>query len=459
MRKNFTLLLLTVLFALVACDNNESSVDIDTTQKQQDAIVDGKIPLNRAISNANFVFRNTEALGHKNRKIKSVDVLTKTNSKIVSTRSSVQNEQDAPLAYVVNYENNEGFAILAADTKLPPVISIGDKGNFDTEGFVNFIQNNDTTRSNEEVNPAQMVQYAVVNNSLLLPPTGSGLLQAEGIDTTIILKCLPLVRTKWGQDAPYNYYAPPTTNSNGEVVKSAAGCVPIAGAQVITSLCFHHNWRPLRQLSDEYFINWSTLNKMIFAGIIDFEQDDNSTNALAAASLIRAIGEDIGANYGVTTGAYTEDLANTYEKLGMLDTSYGNESNGDYITTDSLFNMIISKNCPVNARTSRHTANGGLASHAFVLDGWLRLEYSMYGNITIPSLPSLPTRSENIQFKFDLVHANFGWYGYYDGYYLPAAFDLTEDKYNEYREINTGDIEAYVNIVYDLNVEYLIYKL
>ena len=157
MRKNFTLLLLTALFALVACDNNESSVVIDTTQKQQDAIVDGKIPLNRAISNANFVFRNTEALGYKNRKIKSVDVLTKTNSRIVSTRSSVQNEQDAPLAYVVNYENNEGFAILAADTKLPPVISIGDKGNFDTEGFVNFIQNNDTTRSNEEVNPAQMV--------------------------------------------------------------------------------------------------------------------------------------------------------------------------------------------------------------------------------------------------------------------------------------------------------------
>ena len=68
MRKNFTLLLLTALFALVACDNNESSVVVDTTQKQQDAIVDGKIPLNRAISNADFVFRNTEALGHKNRK-------------------------------------------------------------------------------------------------------------------------------------------------------------------------------------------------------------------------------------------------------------------------------------------------------------------------------------------------------------------------------------------------------
>ena len=185
MKKVFTLLLLTVLLALVACDNNESSVVVSTTEKQQDAIIDGKIPLNCAISNANFVFNNTEAMGSKNRIIKSVDVLTKSSSKIVNTRSSVHNEQDAPLAYVVNYENNEGFAILAADTKLPPVISIGDEGNFNTESFVNFIQGRGITRSENNLDPAQKVQYAIINNSLALPQTNISGPQILGVDQVL----------------------------------------------------------------------------------------------------------------------------------------------------------------------------------------------------------------------------------------------------------------------------------
>ena len=128
-----------------------------------------------------------EDSGRKNRKIKSVDVLTKSKANTRVSRSSSQDEENA-LAYVVNYENNEGFAILAADIKLPPVISIGDEGNFDTEGFVNFIQHNGATRSNEEINPAQEIQYAVVSNSLLLPPVGGGLGNkfTQGVDTTIM---------------------------------------------------------------------------------------------------------------------------------------------------------------------------------------------------------------------------------------------------------------------------------
>lgn len=453
MRKNFTLLLLTALFALVACDYNESSVVIDTTQKQQDAIVDGKIPLNRAISNADFVFRNTEALGHKNRKIKSVDVLTKTNSRIVSTRSSVQNEQDAPLAYVVNYENNEGFAILAADTKLPPVISIGDEGNFDTEGFVNFIQNNSTTRSNEEVNPAQMVQYAVVNNSLLLPPTVDIVgPQIQGVDTTIILKCMPLVKTKWHQNSPYDYYSPDDTANPGE--KCAAGCVPVAAAQTLAALCYHHNWRPSTQLSDEYYMNWYILNRIIFDDIIGFPYFDESANALAVASFIRALGEDLNADYGTETEANILALKNTYDRLGMQSVRYGNEDSFIPIKKNKIFDMIISKNFPVTTFARRET-RGTTKGHAFVLDGWLRLEYSLLTFKQI-SVEQPAVIQDNVQHNFDLVHVNFGWGGQSDGYYLPDAFDLNADKYREYAEMY--DSESYMSYVYDLDVQYVIFQ-
>ena len=142
MKKSYFGLLLVAMFTMFSCNYNEEQVSVNTKETGQEVIVDGKVPLSRAISNADFIFRNTEGLGAKKRKVKGVDVLTtsNTNSHIANTRSSL-NEQEEAVAYVVNYEDNDGFAILAADTKLPPVISIGDEGNFNTQGFIDFVQN------------------------------------------------------------------------------------------------------------------------------------------------------------------------------------------------------------------------------------------------------------------------------------------------------------------------------
>lgn len=451
MRKNFTLLLLTALFALVACEYNESVV-LATTEKQQDEILDGKIPLNRAISNADFVFKNMEDLGRKNRKIKSVDVLTKSKANTRASRSSSQDEENA-LAYVVNYENNEGFAILAADIKLPPVISIGDEGNFDTEGFVNFIQHNGATRSNEEINPAQEIQYAVVNNSLLLPPVGLDDLQIRGFDTTIMLRCLPLVKTKWGQGSPYNHYS---FNSNNE--PSATGCVPLTGAQTLASLCYHHNLRPTTQLSEEYPIDWYTISRIIHDGIISFT-GNVTDDVLAVASLIRAIGEDIDADYDSIYPNVSGDNANfvnTFQKLGMTNFVFGNETYNTPVTKSDLFNMIVNKNYPVPTQASRSDSNG--YGHSFILDGWLRLEYSLIGYKHIETSPGVLQRIQDyIRRNFDLVHVNLGREGECDGYYLPDAFDLSEDKYREYAEDNDRRGGSYA--VYNLNVQYLIYDI
>ncbi|MBE6197774.1 MAG: hypothetical protein E7141_03745 [Rikenellaceae bacterium] len=456
MRKNLFLLLLAAMFTMVSCDYNEDQVTVNTSNADQEAIVDGKVPLSRAISNADFIFRNTEGLGAKKRKVKSVDVLTtsNTNSVIANTRSGVDG-QAQPVAYVVNYENNEGFAILAADTKLPPVIGIGDEGNFNTQGFIDFVRNRATRTGGSELNPAQEVQYAIVNNSLLLPPNIIGPGPTNCVDTTIVLKCLPLVRTKWGQTDPYNYYADPYVNSYYETVKGVAGCVPVAGAQVIASLCFHHNWRPTTQISEQYIVDWEKLNKIIFNGVIGFDAGTYTDDALVVASLIRAVGEDVGAQYGAVTGAYTYDLADTYEKLGMSSTHYGNEESDIPITRDDLFNMIIYKNFPVNvsARTYVEVGSTTTAGHSFVLDGWLRLEYSTVN----ADIGMNGTSIINRQHNFDLVHVNLGWKGDNDGYYLPDAFDLTEDKYREYAELN--DKEDATQYVFDLNVNYIIYEM
>ena len=343
---------------------------------------------------------------------------------------------------------------LAANTKLPPVISIGDEGNFNTEGFVEFTQNSGNTRSGTSgnLNPAQEIQYALVNNSLLLPQMDFDDVPIIGRDTTVLLKCLPLVSTKWDQRDPYNYYAP-LDNNNDE--KSIAGCVPVAGAQTLASLCYHHNWRPTIQLSEVYTVDWSTINRLIFNDIIRFESGDYSSNALAVASLIRAVGEDVNDSYGSSiTLAMTSLLKRTFQRLGMALPLYGNANSLPSITHSDLFNMVVTKNYPVVTSANTITEEVG---HSFVLDGWLRLEYSLLLSDTEDAASMRSVELENFQFNFDLVHINLGWNGQCDGYYLPDAFDLTEDKYREYAE--EQDEEHASLYVFDMNVKYLIYDL
>ena len=144
----------------------------------------------------------------------------------------------------------------------------------------------------------------------------------------------------------------------------------------------------------------------------------------------------------------------------MTDLVHGNETSSTPITRDNLFNMIVNKNYPIPTQASRSDeyANMNSFGHSFILDGWLRLEYSITTTEFVDPIfgePSFVT--DNTQRIFDLTHVNFGWNGENDGYYLPEAFDLTTDKYREYAE--EGDIDIYKPKVYDLNVQYLTYDL
>ncbi len=181
-------------------------------------------------------------------------------------------------------------------------------------------------------------------------------------------------------------------------------------------------------------------------------------DALKVASLIRAVGEDVNAIYGEQTSANTSSLANTYENLGMTFTKYGNEDSIKRVTREEIMDMIILKNCPVNVRADSNITRGDKVGHSFIIDGWLRLEYSLlqYKAIDV-SVGETILQEDNVQRNFDLAHINFGWNGWYDGYYLPDAFDLTQNKYEEYAEEN--DNSGIAQYVYDMNVKYLIYDL
>lgn len=447
--RRFYYLCLSLVLVLFAC-TKEIGMEENLTTNEIEVNTDGvefaesSLTIDQAVKSMEFVQRNLDGTNHRKRSIKNVELLTTLDIKANAvTRASGDETAEQPLAYVVNFENNGGYAILAADTNLPPVIMLGDEGNFSTEEYLDFVQNN-TTRSGSELTDVEDVQYTMITNSIVLPPTYPTS-PRNPRDTAVMVRCLPLVPTKWGQGAPYNYYAKTEDNQT-----AVAGCVPVAFAQTLASLSYHHNFTPSVEIDPEYPVNWPMINAAISNGIIKYSSNDTSSEALNVASLIRAAGSNLDTKYGATkTSASVTLVATELIRLGCSSAVYEHNSK---VSTDDLFTMIVRNNYPVISQASR-LENDKTYAHAFVLDGWLRLEYT-YSIITGTG-PYIYT--EDYRSQFDLVHVNFGWDGVCDGYYLPTSFDTTSSQYNDYAEEN--DINATNNRKYDFEIWHMIYNL
>lgn len=52
-----------------------------------------------------------------------------TRGGVIKTKLIAQ--EDAPLVYVLNFKNDMGYAIVAGDTRMQPIIAVTDEGNLD----------------------------------------------------------------------------------------------------------------------------------------------------------------------------------------------------------------------------------------------------------------------------------------------------------------------------------------
>ncbi len=144
----------------------------------------------------------------------------------------VSRGQDDTLVYVVNYEDNKGFALISGGKHQQPVLAVVPNGNYDPEigtdnpGFnlfmdaVKYNALNDTTKKKDfELNPDYPMNY-------------------EGkyvkTETREITHYGPAIRVtfehRWGQDDIYGQYCP-----NG-----LTGCVPLAIASIVSYLRYQY---------------------------------------------------------------------------------------------------------------------------------------------------------------------------------------------------------------------------
>jgi hypothetical protein len=308
--------------------------------------------------------------------------------------------------YVIQYE--DGFDVISADKRSPIPIAEVARGTFqdcnDPNGFgghlnlmaeeVWFSLNGylkDPSPEAEENIQSSLDFWRMINaDSLFIAenadsidsnlgfrfdpniPPGNWVL--VGVTTTEeVYDSIPhLTTTTWYQDSIYNYYCPYDMNSNGVIVKCPAGCVAIAGAQMLyylhskdgvpltspangscTGEVFNHN-------VVQNFWNYSS-------GTWSLMLPPRDGTDIYAALLIGDVGKRVSMQYAwFGSGALVEDLKDyVFQPYGW----------NSIFSNSYLSNKIVSNlqnGYPIVCGGARDIRGVGRLGHAFLIDRYKR---------------------------------------------------------------------------------------
>lgn len=360
--------------------------------------------------------------------------LVRTSDLLPETRSETAPAIEA-LVYIANFENEEGYAILGADDRVPGVIAIVEQGSLTPAELAENAKDPDASLS-EAPAVTQIADYlttlgAVIGDSpVKLPPGGT--LFPPSTKWEIIEKYPPLLRMKWGQKLPHNLFCPLVVNEKGETVNAPVGCMAVAIGQIFAAnvesrKCWGRNisfggYSIDMDLIHQAIIKVSTREKGSSWELI---KADRSPEALEVARLLRGIGKEIGMIY------HSEGSGPRDEKDALLFFEYNDMFDAVLkpYSAEEVKRMIQNdRPVYISGWDSTHTKG-----HAWVIDGYCRQQ----GNSKFPGSSFYSTRT--------LYHCNFGYNGEGDGYFHSGIFKIVDGP--EFRD-EWGDWKLHPDGVY-----------
>lgn len=296
--------------------------------------------------------------------------------------------------YIVNDES--GFMILSADTRLPEVLGWSDAGPYDEKKVSESLKWWLSEYQNEIAAALPKMSENV-----------SGTTLHRAADNKTIA---PILTTQWNQTAPYNNDCP--MDQYYTSARTVTGCVATAMAQVMK----HHNWPKNPTGSNAGVIFTGTT--LDWANMIDNYETTKYTarEAAAVAQLMRQCGASVNMQYSAwASGAYNNDVQYA------LRTYFGYASDlemhwKDYTMMKEWDALVYGELAA--GRPLYYAGQSSEGGHAFVCDGYRGNGY---------------------------YHFNWGWGGYQDGYFRLTALNPEsggagsyEGGYNSTQTIITG---------------------
>ncbi len=309
------------------------------------------------------------------------------------------------LLYLVNFADNEGFSVLAAQEQIrTPVFCITESGNLSEQNLADaldyILTQTSATKSDSEASSDE--EFSAVGEACVpILIVSSALAQMDGEyrdddleDETkadryeTVEKYGPYLYTKWHQDSPFNDFR----SDN-----APAGCVAVATAQILQ---FNKVGNP-----DNMNFNWALLETVSNAATYSVPLDSIPPAAKSEASrFLQYVGrkKNCYIRYGESSGGYADGATRTLKNWGYTARKYYGFEKADK-------NRVIAqlkRGQPVYVDGS-----GGGSGHAWVVDGlFVRKVFDDSDNYL---------RTEN------LFHINWGWGSISDGYYNQGVFNTT----------------------------------
>ncbi len=358
------------------------------------------------------------------------------------------------MAYIINFADNMGYAVISGDNRVPEqILTYSGEGNIGDEienpGFRLFLTGAEhyIARSIREYEQRKDSIAAVIATKIEASMTEEeraamaeggtrALLPGFGNTTTIIdltgwevsSKIGPLLPVEWGQDYPYNYYVRYNNSPDGV---TPTGCVATAAAQIMAY------WKYPTKI-DIYSIDWNQLNQYSDRAYSPYKYRNwsgtmyggNPNDApLAVKQNIGIVMDFIGRKLGMK---YSPDGsgAQTHDVPGML-ISWGYKVVGIFsgYKVNGLDEAIL-KNAIDAGRPVLMEGRDAADRHAWVADGYIeRRKKVRQTTTTWPAFgPPKTTVSTYYVYSYH-IHHNWGWNGYYNGFFVSGCFDApTKDK-------------------------------
>jgi hypothetical protein len=394
----FILIGFTLLF--ISCDKSSNLLPEPKGDNSKTTRRDYRVTVEQAINEVNSLLNiidgNNTGNGtmatmsaKQHRTVKDVNVITtKSNDNGLMLMSAGANSNSTidTLYYVINFENEQGFAFASADIRFEPVLCITENGNYydgdsiDNPGFAIFMAGLEIY-IDPNLRPIHCPECSILDTSGTDIPSVPyiGLWET---DTYVPKK----ITVKWGQGFPFNYYTPIISGK-----KAPAGCVATAIAQI-----FSYYQYPTNHSSFNY--DWVK----IFRSVMGLYVDDFE-------NIGHLFYHDIGLGVNMIYGANGSASSDSYAQYYLFHRGgYTCSSVLNYSTT--TIKSALDQNKLVYIGGAYYSNNS--SGHAWAIDGYLNQKRTII---------------EDGQSYYEyrtLVHCNWGWNGSGNGYFVSGAFAI-----------------------------------
>lgn len=374
---------------------------------------------------------------------------------VLNTESlrSTLNEQGVEtvdtVLYILNTQGENGFSVIAGDKRLPDILISSKSGSLyaneeieDNSGFAVFLSRlpafyaselerfeNDQKRRHEDL------EIDIDRPAPIIPERK--IVYSEWKTTNSVG---PLVPVQWNQSSPYNNEAPLIDGK-----RALAGCVSIAAAQ-FTAYHKHPSYYNGTSL------DWDMLTK--HPRYWQYQGTDRKHFDTQVAKYLRGIGNTLQNNWGVeATGAWTKDIVTMLKSMG-----YSNPSSLSDYNKNALISSLTQLHPAIMEGYSekysyktgwwifKKTRTGYRGGHAWLVDGYLNQERTR----NVVDRKTNKTISSTKETRL-LVHCNWGWGGYRDGYFYPGVFDS-----NNPVNLRSADVEENTPKYYKHKVKHIV---